>query len=61
MTRCLFPVMSSLFCVRIYFWLVVLQGKAIGLCDSRLKEIEKHYINILKPTGHVLHQQFNIQ
>ena len=24
-------------------------------------DIRVHYINLLKPTGHVMHQQFNIQ
>ena len=24
-------------------------------------KVSEHYINLLKPTGHVMHQQFNIQ
>ena len=28
--------------------------------EKRQRRTE-HYINILKPTGHVMHQQFNIQ
>ena len=34
--------------------------KSSCLCCN-VKEFKVHYLNPLKPTGHVMHQQFNIQ
>ena len=36
----------------------------LGRVDWQIKEILQHVfhlLNLLKPTGHVMHQQFNIQ
>ena len=33
----------------------------IVLCDRPISQIQSVYFNILKPTGHVMQQQFNIQ
>ena len=40
---------------------MLLQMKQIQSIPTSLKTSGSYFINLLKPTGHVMHQQFNIQ